>query len=157
MDFDILETRLGRIRIAGDDAGLRWLLFDSDHDGQGPRPGWVHRPATLADIRRQLEEYLAGDRRTFDIRLAPDGTEFQLRVWNELLEVPYGETISYGELARRIGNPKASRAVGAANGRNPISIIIPCHRVIGGSVKLTGHGGGLPIKHRLLELERPIR
>ena len=102
----------------------------------------------------QLRAYFAGELRDFTLSLAPSGTSFQLRVWEELTRIPYGETICYGELADRIGNPKASRAVGLANGCNPISIIVPCHRVIGANGKLTGYGGGLPIKEQLLALER---
>ena len=103
---------------------------------------------------RQLKAYFAGELENFDLPLSPQGTPFQQRVWGELQKIPYGDTISYGELARRIGNPKASRAVGLANGSNPISIVIPCHRVIGANGKLTGYGGGLPIKEKLLALEK---
>jgi len=102
----------------------------------------------------QLRAYFAGELESFSLNLAPEGTAFQLLVWNELARIPYGETISYGELAERIGNPNASRAVGLANGSNPIAIILPCHRVIGSNGKLTGYGGGLPIKQHLLALER---
>jgi methylated-DNA-[protein]-cysteine S-methyltransferase len=108
----------------------------------------------VAEAVRQLSEYFAGERKEFDFPLAPEGTEFQRAVWKRLQEIPYGQTISYGELARRVGNPKASRAVGAANGKNPIPIVIPCHRVIGADGKLTGFGGGLPIKEALLAIER---
>jgi methylated-DNA-[protein]-cysteine S-methyltransferase len=101
-----------------------------------------------------LRSYFASEREDFDLPLAPEGTPFQLEVWRRLSEIPYGETISYGELARRIGNPQASRAVGLANGSNPIPIVIPCHRVIGSNGKLTGYGGGLPIKEKLLALEK---
>ena len=107
-----------------------------------------------AAVRRQLDEYFAGDRRSFDLPLAPEGTEFQRRVWRELCEIPYGETTSYGDLACRLGRPGASRAVGRANATNPIPIVIPCHRVIGADGSLTGFGGGLDLKRRLLELER---
>jgi methylated-DNA-[protein]-cysteine S-methyltransferase len=157
MDYDIMGTRFGELLIAGDAAGLRLLLFDCEREGRCARPDWHHRPVELAAVRGQLEEYFAGERRNFDVRLAPEGTEFQRRVWSELVKIPYGQTISYGELASRVGNPNAARAVGAANGRNPISIIIPCHRVVGSSGRLTGYGGGLPVKVGLLELERPIR
>jgi methylated-DNA-[protein]-cysteine S-methyltransferase len=108
----------------------------------------------LGEAVRQLRAYFAGELQAFDLPLAPQGTPFQLAVWKHLCEIPYGETISYGELARRIGNPNASRAVGLANGSNPIPIVIPCHRVIGSNGKLTGYGGGLPIKEKLLGLER---
>jgi len=110
-------------------------------------------PEALAPVRRQLEAYFLGGLRTFDLPIAPRGTPFQLRVWAELLKIPYGRTISYGELARRLGDPNLTRAVGAANGANPISIIIPCHRVIGAGGSLVGYGGGLEVKRGLLELE----
>ena len=110
----------------------------------------------LPDARRQLEAYFAGELREFDLPLAPEGSEFQLRVWEELRAIPYGETISYGELARRVGDPGAARAVGLANGKNPLPVIVPCHRVIGSDGSLTGFGGGLDRKRRLLELEAGI-
>ena len=115
--------------------------------GRNPHAGrWRRRRGNYANISR-------AQRTDFDLPLAPEGTEFQRNVWQRLQEIPYGETISYGELARRVGNPKASRAVGAANGQNPIPIVIPCHRVIGANGKLTGFGGGLPTKEALLALE----
>jgi len=110
-----------------------------------------------ADVARQIEEFFAGKRQAFDFRLAPKGTEFQKRVWVELVKIPFGETISYGELARRIGNPAASRAVGRANATNPIALIVPCHRVIGTNGKLTGYGGGIDLKEKLLAWERSVR
>ena len=109
--------------------------------------------APLADLQRQVGEYFAKRRRDFDLALAPEGTAFQLRVWAELRRIPYGCTLSYGELAERVGNRKGSRAVGAANGANPIGLVVPCHRVIGADGSLTGYGGGLPIKEALLQLE----
>ncbi|MGE5181579.1 MAG: methylated-DNA--[protein]-cysteine S-methyltransferase [Acidobacteriota bacterium] len=110
--------------------------------------------AVLARTARQLDEYFAGKRRDFDLPLAPEGTAFQQRVWRELVKIPYGETWSYGELARAIGRPAAARAVGAANGKNPIAIIVPCHRVIGANGTLVGYGGGLPVKSWLLAHEQ---
>ena len=110
----------------------------------------------LEDARRQLEAYFAGELRDFDLPIAPAGSQFQLRVWEELRAIPYGETISYGELARRVGDPGAARAVGLANGKNPLPVIVPCHRVIGADGSLTGFGGGLDRKRRLLELEAGI-
>lgn len=112
---------------------------------------WNTEP--FAELTKQVAEYFAGRRKEFELPLAPAGTAFQQRVWQELQRIPYSETISYGELATRVGNPKASRAVGAANGQNPISLIIPCHRVIGSDKSLTGYGGGLPIKEALLKHE----
>jgi methylated-DNA-[protein]-cysteine S-methyltransferase len=114
----------------------------------------VEGEAAVAELRRQLTEYFAGERRQFDLELAPAGTEFQQRVWAELQRIPYGETVSYGDIARRLGRPGASRAVGLANGSNPLPIVVPCHRVIGADGSLTGYGGGLEAKARLLELER---
>ncbi len=115
------------------------------------------KSAVLARTARQLDEYFAGKRRDFDLPLAPEGTAFQQRVWRELLTIPYGDTWSYGELARAIGRPAAARAVGAANGKNPIAIIVPCHRVIGANGTLVGYGGGLPVKTWLLEHEQTGR
>jgi methylated-DNA-[protein]-cysteine S-methyltransferase len=113
----------------------------------------VEDAARTAELRRQLAEYFAGERREFALRLAPAGTPFERAVWDELLAIPFGETRSYGEIARAIGRPEASRAVGRANGANPIPIVVPCHRVIGADGSLTGFGGGLAAKARLLELE----
>ncbi|MDF2143905.1 methylated-DNA--[protein]-cysteine S-methyltransferase [Knoellia sp. p5-6-4] len=110
----------------------------------------------LARAAAQLEEYFAGERTEFDLPLAAQGTEFQRRVWAELVTIPYGETATYGELARRLGNPTGSRAVGLANGRNPLGIVVPCHRVVGTSGDLTGYGGGLPRKRLLLDLEARV-
>jgi methylated-DNA-[protein]-cysteine S-methyltransferase len=108
----------------------------------------------LVRTQAQLAEYFAGERRAFDLPLAPQGSGFQVEVWRALLRIPYGETCSYGDIARVVGRPAASRAVGAANGRNPIPIIVPCHRVIGSNGSLTGYGGGLPVKRWLLDHER---
>jgi methylated-DNA-[protein]-cysteine S-methyltransferase len=117
------------------------------------QPDWREDKAPFAEVIRQLRAYFSGELKTFDLPLAPEGTEFQLLVWNSLRTIPYGETISYAQLAHNIGNPKAVRAVGLANGCNPIPIIIPCHRVIGSDGSLTGFGGGLPNKKKLLALE----
>lgn len=127
----------------------------------GPRPRgqageWLADPAPFAEVMRQLRQYFDGERCSFELPLAPRGSAFQQDVWRELQRIPYGETISYGELARRIGRPRACRAVGLANGANPLPIIVPCHRVIGADGSLTGFGGGLPIKRQLLELERSV-
>jgi methylated-DNA-[protein]-cysteine S-methyltransferase len=122
----------------------------------GPPPGMARDDRAFATARRQLEEYFAGDRREFDLPVAPPGTPFQQLVWAELQRIGYGETTTYAELAARIGRPTAIRAAGAANGANPVSIIIPCHRVIGSNGSLTGYGGGLEAKRMLLELERPL-
>jgi methylated-DNA-[protein]-cysteine S-methyltransferase len=117
----------------------------------------VHDERAIARVRKQVEEYGAGKRTEFDLELAPAGTEFQRAVWNALLEIPYGETRSYGDIARAIGQPKAARGVGAANHANPIGLIVPCHRVIGADGSLTGYGGGLPLKQALLAHEAAHR
>ncbi len=154
MRYSWEDSPVGRLLIAGDDAGLRFILFAEGRTPRGPEPGWREDRAALGDASRQLSEYFAGSRRTFDLPLAPSGTPFQLRVWSELRRIPYGETVSYGELARRVGCPNGSRAVGLANGANPLSIVIPCHRVVGAGGRLVGYGGGLPNKEWLLALER---
>jgi methylated-DNA-[protein]-cysteine S-methyltransferase len=121
------------------------------------QPEWREDKAPFAEVIRQLQAYFGGELRAFDLPLAPEGTEFQLRVWNCLRTIPYGETISYAKLAQKLGNPQAVRAVGLANGCNPIPIIVPCHRVIGSDGSLTGFGGGLANKKILLDLESPQR
>lgn len=161
MRFVEIDSPVGPMRLAADERGLRRIDFLSD---PAARPaGWARlardgrgAPPPLCAAVAQLEAYFAGRLRDFDLPLAPEGTDFQLRVWRALGEIPYGSTISYGALARRVGNPRASRAVGLANGRNPIPIVIPCHRVIGGDGSLVGYGGGLPIKRSLLALEARI-
>jgi methylated-DNA-[protein]-cysteine S-methyltransferase len=140
--------------LAGDEGGLRFVLFSRGGRRAAPQPDWAPDRGRLAEPVRQLTEYFKGKLRTFDVPVAPVGTAFQRAVWRQLQAIPYGETLSYGELARRLGNPKAVRAVGLANGSNPISIIIPCHRVIGSNGSLVGYGGGLPTKQALLALER---
>jgi methylated-DNA-[protein]-cysteine S-methyltransferase len=152
--YAYLESPIGTLLLAGDASGLQQILFSTDGRPARPDPEWQEDPSALTEPVRQLNAYFAGQLEQFDLALLPQGTPFQQKVWSELQKIPYGETISYGELARRIGNPKASRAVGLANGSNPISIVIPCHRVIGSNGKLTGYGGGLPIKEKLLALEK---
>jgi methylated-DNA-[protein]-cysteine S-methyltransferase len=154
MFYTHLATPLGPLLVAADESGLREISFAKGKKPGTPDSKWSKDEGSLREPIRQLRAYFAGDLETFDLPLAPQGTPFQQTVWSELLNVPYGETISYGQLATRIGNPNASRAVGLANGSNPIPIIIPCHRVIGSNGKLTGYGGGLPIKEKLLALER---
>lgn len=149
MRYTISHTPIGNLVLAGDAAGLRHILFAADD----LPAGWTHDPAFLPAARQQLAEYFAGTRRVFDLPLAPAGTPFQQRVWHALCDIPYGRTISYGALAQRIGNPAAARAVGLANNRNPLPIVIPCHRVIGADGSLTGYGGGLHVKEHLLALE----
>jgi len=144
----------GQLFVAVDDDGRVLRL----HFVDGALPiedGWVRDDGALAAVTQQLDEYFAGDRIEFDLELAPRGTPFQLEVWDQLCRIPYGETISYGELAKRVDRPGAARAVGSANGQNPIAIVVPCHRVIGADGSLTGFGGGLPWKRCLLNLEHP--
>lgn len=145
------DTPVGPIRLVEEDGALVALhLNDAGHDGGDPDPP----SPLLAQARAQLEEYFAGSRRTFDLPLAPRGTAFQRAVWRALSTIPFGVTTTYGEIAATVGKPSASRAVGAANGQNPIAIVVPCHRVIGANGTLTGYGGGLPIKEWLLRHER---
>jgi len=154
MDYVWMETPVGRLLVAADEAGLRKVLFAGGRSGVQPQPGWRRNATHMAEVVRQLRAYFAGQLRQFDLPLAPEGTPFQQRVWRELRKIPHGETMSYGELARRIGNPNGARAVGLANRANPIPIVVPCHRVIGRNGKLTGYGGGLKNKKWLLALER---
>jgi methylated-DNA-[protein]-cysteine S-methyltransferase len=149
MEQFYMESPVGALLLEGDEQGISGILFRKEGMG-GPDSA----PKPLREAVRQLKAYFAGDLRVFDLPLRMEGTPFQITVWNTLRGIPYGETISYGELARRIGNPKGSRAVGLANGSNPISIVVPCHRVIGSNGKLTGYGGGLENKELLLGLER---
>lgn len=168
--FCYIDSPIGRLLLTCDDAALTGLYMEPERARAG---AWALDPAApgaapdaapdaaaaplaaapLAAAARQLAEYFAGSRREFDLALRLDGTVFQTRVWRELTKIPYGSTWSYGDLARRIGKPSASRAVGLANGRNPISIVVPCHRVIGADGSLTGYGGGLPRKRWLLAHE----
>lgn len=154
MDYDYLQTPIGRLLLVADKDGLRYVDFPNQDQDARIEPGWQRGRRFLVRAIEQLEAYFAGDLQVFDVALAARGTAFRKTVWDELVRIPYGQTISYGELARRIRQPSASRAVGAANGANPLPIIVPCHRVIGSSGKLTGFGGGLPTKHWLLEHER---
>ena len=156
MDYRYLDTPVGRLLLAREERDLRLINFQRRRLPR-PDPRWHESPDAFDDVVSQLTEYFAGQRQRFELPLAPEGTPFQQRVWRELQDIPYGVTISYGQLAARIGQPTASRAVGLANGSNPLAIVIPCHRVIGANGTLTGYGGGLPIKERLLALERGER
>ncbi|HSN52284.1 MAG TPA: methylated-DNA--[protein]-cysteine S-methyltransferase [Woeseiaceae bacterium] len=153
MYYCYLDTPIGELLLAGDDAALCLVGFPGGSMRRDPEPGWIYNEKPFAVARQQLTEYFAGERREFDLPLKLDGTEFQMSVLQALQQIPYGETTSYAEIAERIGRPKAVRAVGAANGRNPIPIIVPCHRVIGSHGELTGFGGGLDTKEALLRLE----
>lgn len=152
MYFRYHESPTGELLLAGDESGLQMLYMDSERHGY-PNADWQPATRQFDEHCRQLDRYFEGRLQRFDLLLAPRGTPFQQEVWKALLEIPYGRTTSYSELAERIGNPKAVRAVGTANGANPISIIIPCHRVIGRDGSLTGYAGGLPRKALLLKLE----
>ncbi len=149
-----MPSPVGKLLLAADEAGLRHIIFEDGRELAMPLPHWRESAEPLRETIRQLQAWFAGELREFDLTLAPQGPAFHQRVWRELCNIAYGETISYGEIARRIGSPNASRAVGRANGANPIPIVIPCHRVIGSNGKLTGYGGGLPRKEFLLALER---
>jgi methylated-DNA-[protein]-cysteine S-methyltransferase len=153
MLYSRIPSPLGPLLLAGDDDGLQLLHFDQPGHIHPVGPDWEERDEAFAQAARQLDLYFHGRLRSFDIPLAPQGTPFQLRVWRKLLRIPYGETRSYLDVAESLGEPRAVRAVGAANGRNPIAIVIPCHRVIGSNGSLTGYGGGIQIKARLLALE----
>jgi methylated-DNA-[protein]-cysteine S-methyltransferase len=155
--YHLLPSPVGGLLLVSDGEALTGL-FMSDHKG-GPAPelAWRRDEGPFAKVCEQLAKYFAGSLQEFDVRLAPEGTAFQKKVWLELGRIPFGSSISYGELARRIEQPAASRAVGRANGQNPISIIVPCHRVIGANGTLTGYGGGIERKKWLLEHESKIR
>lgn len=149
-----MTTPIGPLLLAGDDGGLRVLAFAGGDRAPRVPADWQPDAGTLEPAVSELTAYFSGQLTGFATAVAPQGTMFQRAVWDELQRIPYGKTISYGELARRIGNPRAVRAVGLANGSNPIAILIPCHRVIGSNGSLVGYGGGLPIKQALLALER---
>ena len=153
MYYCYLNTPIGDLLLAGDDEALCLVSFPQGSMRREPEPDWIYSEKPFKDAREQLQAYFDGKLQSFDLTLRPNGTEFQLRVLEELQKIPYGSTTSYGDIAQRIGKPKAVRAVGAANGRNPIPIIIPCHRVIGSTGKMTGFGGGIPTKETLLRLE----
>jgi methylated-DNA-[protein]-cysteine S-methyltransferase len=156
LTYDVVQSPIGRLILASDGVALVgvWMANANPTDANWSR----HKgdDDILARTREELAEYFDGRRRTFDVPLAPNGTEFQRSVWSALTRIPFGTTISYADLARRVGNEAAVRAVGAANGRNPIPVIVPCHRVIGSDGSLTGFGGGLPRKKWLLQHERAL-
>jgi methylated-DNA-[protein]-cysteine S-methyltransferase len=155
LHYEEMESPVGRLRLIASDTALVGIWFEHGRDALRGCADLQRQPSPLlARVRTQLEEYFAGVRRDFDLPLDPRGTEFQRRVWTLLTRIAYGDTTTYGALAGALGDVRASRAVGLANGRNPIPIVIPCHRVIGVDGSLTGFGGGLPIKRKLLDLER---
>jgi methylated-DNA-[protein]-cysteine S-methyltransferase len=152
--YTYLDTPVGTLMLAGcRDHGLRYVSFQRGKGAKAPESQWQRSDAPFRDAIRQLKEYFRGKRVAFDLKLNPKGTPFQIKVWRALTEIPYGATRSYAQIARRVGRPLAVRAVGLANGRNPLPIIVPCHRVIGSDGHLVGYGGGLSTKQALLQLE----
>ena len=153
--YTSIDSPIGELLLLGDGHSLHGLYMQQGRKPVQIAPRWERSETPFADVRRQLREYFAGERTTFDdLPLTLHGAQFERRVWRALQDIPYGETVSYGEIARRVGQPGAARAVGLANGRNPIAVIVPCHRVIGANGTLVGYGGGLERKRLLLELER---
>ena len=154
--YKLIESPVGKLKLVASDKGLVAILWENDNPRRVRLAELIanNQHPILVETERQLREYFAGKRKTFSVALDMRGTRFQKDVWEALLAIPFGETRSYGQLAKQLGNPQATRAVGAANGRNPISIIVPCHRVIGSSGKLTGFAGGLDTKAHLLNLEQ---
>lgn len=155
LSYKLMKSPVGELKLVASDQGLVAILWENDNPLRVRLADVIENPEhpILVKAEKQLSEYFAGKRKSFSITLDMRGTDFQKNVWEALLAIPFGETRSYGELAKKLGKPDASRAVGAANGRNPISIIVPCHRVIGASGKLTGFAGGLEVKAQLLKLE----
>ncbi len=153
MYYCYLDTPIGELLLAGDDDALCLVGFPEGSMRREPQPDWIYSEKPFGAAREQLTAYFDGNLQTFDLCLRPSATEFLTKVLDELQKIPYGTTTSYGDIAKKIGNPKAVRAVGAANGRNQIPILIPCHRVIGSSGDLVGFGGGLPTKEALLRHE----
>jgi methylated-DNA-[protein]-cysteine S-methyltransferase len=156
MLYTSFESPIGELLAVGDGSALHGLYMQEGRTAIAVRSDWQPAAEPFDELCAQLADYWGGRRTTFDLPLAMAGSTFQRRVWHALQEIPYGETISYGELARRIGLPAASRAVGVANGHNPICVIVPCHRVIGADGSLTGYGGGVERKRLLLELEAGV-
>lgn len=153
MYYTITNSKLGQILLAGNDGGLRHLNFMDGEISRYIGNEWIENSIFFEDVISQLSEYFAGKRKRFDIGIKLDGSEFEKLVWNELLKIPYGKTTSYQSIAENIGKPTSCRAVGAANSRNPVAIIVPCHRVIAKDGKLSGYAGGVERKIKLLEIE----
>ena len=155
--YCVMDSPVGKLLLAGHNDRLALLSFQKGKHTIQPEASWINDPRPFRETIRQLTAYFSGTLKKFTIKTAPAGTPFQLKVWRALQTIPYGKTVSYGQIAKAIGHPQASRAVGAANGQNPVSIIVPCHRVIGSTGKLVGYGGGLPIKESLLILEETYK
>ena len=156
MIYTLKDSLIGELLLLGDGEALHGLYMQDGRRPIEPRRDWQRRDGAFVAAREQLDEYFAGTRTSFDLSLLLNGDAFQALVWAELQRIPYGETVSYGQIAREIGRPDAARAVGLANGRNPIAVIVPCHRVIGADGSLTGYGGGLERKRLLLDLEQGV-
>jgi methylated-DNA-[protein]-cysteine S-methyltransferase len=155
LSFKIIDSPIGKLKLVASDKGLAAILWENDNTRRVRLKEVVEKPtqSILVQTEKELAEYFTGSRNTFSVPLDMHGTKFQQNVWDALLKIPFGETRTYGQLAKELGNPKAMRAVGAANGRNPAAIVVPCHRVIGADGKLTGFAGGLEAKAHLLNLE----
>jgi methylated-DNA-[protein]-cysteine S-methyltransferase len=153
MRYSYVESPLGDLLVTRDDGGLTGMYLPSTKHPPRVRDDWQRDDAAFEDVRRELDEYFAGTRQAFTVALNAHGSTFQKQVWQELSSIPYGETTSYGKVAAAIGHPDGARAVGVANGQNPLAIIVPCHRVIGADGSLTGYGGGLDVKRWLLDHE----
>ena len=156
MYYTTFNTPLCPITLVGDANGLRHLHLDTGHGKKQfeCHPDWIFNRDFFRDVEKQIQEYMEGKRDKFEVKIHPEGTDFQQKVWQALQDIPYGALRSYGEIAKAVGNPKAARAVGAANGKNPIPLIIPCHRVVGSDGTMTGFGSGIDIKEKLIQLER---
>ena len=154
MIYTFAASPIGDLLLAGDHQGLHWLIFPEGPKSREPNSEWRLQESAFPEARRQLDAYFSGTRRTFPFPFMPHGTPFQIQHLNDLVKIPYGHTTTYQALAERLGKPNAARAIGAANARNPLPIIIPCHRVLGSSGALTGFGGGLRVKEFLLDLEQ---
>ncbi|OGO27550.1 MAG: cysteine methyltransferase [Chloroflexi bacterium RBG_16_54_18] len=152
--YTIMTSPLGRILVARNAEGLTCINFQDGTEAVSPQAGWRERASDLADATAQLEAYFRGELQQFEIPLAPYGTTFQRQVWQTMRAIPYGQTLTYAELARRVGRPQAARAVGGASSCNPLPVVVPCHRVVGSDGSLTGYAGGLHLKQALLDLER---
>lgn len=151
--YTVIDTPLGCLLVAGSPNGLTRINFQAGTQAITPPESWREQPAAFVEATRQLQAYFHGDLRQFDLPLAPQGTAFQLQVWQAMQAIPYGGTATYAELARQVGRPQSARAVGGASSRNPLPVVVPCHRVVGSDGSLTGYAGGLHLKQALLDLE----
>lgn len=157
INYDIIDSPVGQLLVTGDGNTITGLYLENHKGGPSIESGWKRDPEQFQALRDQLAKYFRGELSDFDLKLNLKGTEFQQQVWKLLEEIPHGKTATYGELAGKLGRPQASRAVGSAVGRNPVSIVVPCHRVLGSNGAITGYAGGVKRKEILLELERSSR